>query len=265
MNISRTPETVKTRHTEMRGLFVTGTDTNVGKTLVAGALAAAARHSGARVGVFKPCESGCEKPDGSLQAHDADFLQRMSGSSASPELICPYRLREPLAPAVAAEREHLTISTDHIQEVFQTLCGDCDTMIVEGAGGLLVPMADGVLTLDIIRQLALPVLIVARLSLGTINHCLLTIRQIQSAGLPLTGIVFSRTLPQDTTAEQTNPAILQRYTNAPVLGCLPFLSPAEQQNPGTLANIAQRSLHLNRILPGVFNKATDAKIKSDIF
>ena len=242
----------------MQGIFITGTDTGVGKTLVAGALAAAARSSGVRVGVFKPCESGCARPDGSLHAHDAAFLQRMSGSLASLEHICPYQLREALAPAVAAEREHVCISTRYIGEVFQKLCADCDAIIVEGAGGLLVPMADGVLTLDLIRQLALPVLIVARLSLGTVNHSLLTIRQIQAAGLPLTGIVFSRTQAQDTAAEQTNPSVLQRYTNVPVLGCLPFVSPGQEQDPETLAGIAQRSLNLKRILPGVFSENAEA-------
>jgi dethiobiotin synthetase len=237
----------------MQGVFVTGTDTGVGKTLVAGALAAAARHSGARVGVFKPCESGCAQPDGSMHAADAAFLQRMSGSPAPLEQICPYRLREPLAPAVAAEREHVSISTGHIEKTFQQLCGGCDTMIAEGAGGLLVPMADGVLTLDIIRLLGLPVLVVARLSLGTINHCLLTVRQLQAAGVPLTGIVFSRTQEQVTAAEQTNPAVLQRYTDAPLLGCLPFLSTAQRESPDELARIALSSLKMERILPGIFS------------
>ncbi len=244
----------------MQGIFITGTDTSVGKTLVAGALAAAARNNGTRVGVFKPCESGCGQPNGSLHAHDAAFLQRMSGSSAALEQICPYRLQEALAPAIAAEREHVNISTDYIREVYQSLCEDCDMMIVEGAGGLLVPMADGVLTLDLIQQLGLPVVVVARLSLGTINHCLLTVRQIQAAGLPLTGIVFNRTLEQDTAAEQTNPAVLQRYTDVPVLGCLPFLTPDQQQNPDTLAKIAQRSLNLKLILPGVFSKDNGAQM-----
>jgi dethiobiotin synthetase len=182
----------------------------------------------------------------------------MSGSSAPREHICPYRLREPLAPAVAAEREHVSISTRYINEVFRKLCADCEAIIVEGAGGLLVPMADGVLTPDIIRQLGLPVLIVARLSLGTVNHSLLTIRQIQSEGLPLTGIVFSRTQAQDTAAEQTNPAVLQRYTNVPILGCLPFVSPEQAQDHETLAGIARRSLNLKRILPGVFSRDAEA-------
>ena len=155
-------------------------------------------------------------------------------------------LREPLAPAVAAERGGIDISTDYIGEVFRELCQNCDAMIVEGAGGLLVPMAKDVLTLDLMRQLNLPVLVVARLSLGTINHCLLTVRQIQSAGLPLVGIVLNRTLEQHTSAEQTNPAVLQRYTDAPILGCMPFLNPAQQQNPDTLAAIAQCNLDLNK-------------------
>jgi len=245
---------MKTPHTDIPGIFVTGTDTGVGKTLVSGALAAAARRSGARVGVFKPCESGCEEPDGSLHANDAAFLQRMAATTAPLEQICPYRFREPLAPAVAAEREHISISTHHIETVFRQLCEGCDAMIVEGAGGLLVPMAGDALTLDLIRQLALPVLIVARLSLGTINHSLLTIRHIQAAGLPLKGIVFSRTLDQHTVAEQTNMEILQRYTDVPVLGCLPFLNPEQQQNPDTLAEIAQRTLDLKKIFPLVFEK-----------
>jgi len=241
----------------MRGIFITGTDTGVGKTLVAGALAAAARCSGARVGVFKPCESGCRQQDGSLLAHDAAFLQRMAGSPAPIEHICPYRLQEPLAPAIAAEREGLNISTHYIEEIFRRLCQNCDTMIVEGAGGLLVPMAAGVLTLDIVRQLKLPVLVVARLSLGTINHTLLTIRQIQAAGLPLAGVVFSQTQPRQTTAEQTNPEVLQRYTDTPLLGCLPFLNTEQQSDPGMLAAIAQRTLQVQTILPGVFNKETE--------
>lgn len=244
----------------MQGIFITGTDTGVGKTLVAGALAAAARSSGARVGVFKPCESGCGQRDGSLHAHDAAFLQRMSGSSASLEHICPYRLREALAPAVAAERERVDISMHHIREVFQKLCAGSDAMIVEGAGGLLVPMAKDVLTLDLIRYLALPVLIVARLSLGTINHCLLTVRQIQAAGLPLTGIVFSCSQNQHSVAEETNPAVLQRYTDAPVLGCLPYVSPGQHDDPDTLTKAAQRSLQLNRILPGIFNENGNTQI-----
>lgn len=237
----------------MQGVFITGTDTGVGKTLVAGALAAAARYSGARVGVFKPCESGCRQENGALIAHDAAFLQGMSGSTAPIEHICPYRLQEPLAPAVAAEREGVSISTHYIGELFQALCRNCNTMIAEGAGGLLVPMAEGVLTLDLIRQLNLPVLVVARLSLGTINHCLLTVRQIQSAGLPLTGIVLNRTLEQDTAAEQTNPAVLQSYTDAPVLGCMPFLRPDQRKDPETLAKIARDNLDIKRILPGVFD------------
>ncbi len=247
----RTP--LKARHTEMQGIFVTGTDTGVGKTLVAGALAAAARHTGARVGVFKPCESGCGRPDGSMQAGDAAFLKRMSGSPAALEQICPYRLRDPLAPAVAAEREHVSISTVRLEEIFRQLRGGCDIMIAEGAGGLLVPMADGVLTLDIIRLLELPVLVVARLSLGTINHCLLTVRQLQAAGVPLTGIVFSQAQKQTTAVEKTNPAVLQRYTDAPLLGCLPFLSQEQQENPEELARIALDSLEMGRILPGVFS------------
>ncbi len=254
------PVPTKTRHTKMQGIFITGTDTGVGKTLVAGALAAAARRSGARVGVFKPCESGCGQPDGSLHAPDAAFLQRMSGSSAPLDQICPYRLREALAPAIAAEREHVNISPHHIQKIYRELREKNDIMIVEGAGGLLVPMADGVLTLDLIRQLALPVVVVARLSLGTINHCLLTVRQIQAAGLPLIGIIFNRTLAQDTAAEQTNSAVLQRYTDAPVLGCLPFLNPSQQQDPAVMAKVAQSNLQVNRILPGVFDKNTDTQL-----
>jgi len=256
LSISPIPIFLKARPTEMQGVFVTGTDTGVGKTLVAGALAAAVWRRGARVGVFKPCESGCEQPDGSMHARDAAFLQRMSGSTAPLEHICPYQLREPLAPAVAAEREHISISTAHISAVFHRLCADCDTMIAEGAGGLLVPIADGVLTLDLIRQLGLPVLVVARLSLGTINHCLLTVRQIQAAGVPLTGIVFSRTQEQTSAAEQTNPDVMQRYTDAPLLGCLPFLRPAQKKDPDGLARIAEQTLDLQRILPDVFSPAS---------
>jgi len=252
LTIFRNRTVVRIRPTDMQGVFVTGTDTGVGKTLVAGGLAAAALHRGARVGVFKPCESGCALPDGSMHARDAAFLRRMSGSPAALEQICPYRLREPLAPAVAADREGICISPEHIRTVFLELGRNSDIMIVEGAGGLLVPMAEGLLTLDLARLLGLPVLVVARLSLGTINHSLLTVRHIRTDGLPLAGIVFSQTQQHMGVAERTNPDVLQRHTDAPVLGCLPFLSSAERDNPEELARIVLESLDVKRILPGVF-------------
>lgn len=202
-----------------QGLFITGTDTGVGKTYVACRLAAALRSAGADVGVMKPAESGCAFRRGTLIPTDAAALLRASGAGDPLELVNPYRFREALAPGVAVERTGRSLSIARIISTFRRLAEQHDLMIVEGAGGILVPLSGRQTYLDLAEQLALPTLIVARPGLGTINHTLLTIMALRSRDLPVAGIVINdRAGGRQGIAERTSPAMIERLSGVPVLG-----------------------------------------------
>lgn len=232
----------------MKSVFITGTDTGVGKTLVAGGMAAALRESGVDVGVMKPVETGCLQPDGQLVAEDALFLKGMSGAGDEMELINPYTLAQPLAPAIAAEMEGVEIKLDVIQDAFRTLSSRHELVIVEGAGGLLVPLTGGCFMADLARLLELPFLLVARASLGTINHTLLSLHCLQQQALPVLGVAMNHTTAQTGVAEQTNEAALKRWASCPFLGSVPFLPVVSQT---TIKTAIASSLDLIPILAQV--------------
>ena len=204
-----------------KGLFITGTDTGVGKTLVAGGLAACFRDAGIAVGVMKPVETGCGIRGETRNAPDARFLQRMSGTQDPLERIVPYRLRAPLAPQVAAEKEGVRIQPARISSRFREIATRHDLTLVEGAGGLLVPYTSQVRTLELILRLDLPVLVVARTGLGTLNHTLLTLECLSRSGIPVLGVILNNAEGTRGPAEQTNPSTLRRWTRTPLLGTIP--------------------------------------------
>ena len=229
----------------MKAYFITGTDTGAGKTLVTGALAAALAARGLSVGVMKPCESGCSEKDSALVPEDALFLRDMAGCDDSLDAICPYRLRTALAPGVAAQREGIVIDPARIEALCAAACRKHDSVLVEGAGGLLVPVTERLLTIDLVRLLALPLIIVGRLSLGTINHTLLTVREAQRAGLVIAGIILNQTSQVHGLAEQTNPEVLCRFTNAPLLGIMPFVPESDRRDRSALALLAESQLTMS--------------------
>lgn len=201
-----------------QGLFIAGTDTGVGKTFVAGGIAAALGKKGVNVGVFKPFESG------TAGGHsDYKYLKEMSGSKDPDDWICPYRFEEALAPAVAAERAGIEIDWCRVTDCFESIATRHDFVIVEGAGGLLVPLVPGKTNIDLIRECELPVLLVARLGLGTINHTLLSLECLQNRKIPCLGVVLNQTTEGGGVAEETNPGILARLAEVPVLGVIPFM------------------------------------------
>jgi dethiobiotin synthetase len=226
----------------MKPYFITGTDTGVGKTLVTGAIAAALAAWGLSVGVLKPCESGCDEKDGELVPADAVFLRDMAGCDDGLDAVCPYRLRTALAPGVAAQREGIVIDPARIQELFAASCRRHDSVLVEGAGGLLVPVTDTLLTIDLVKLLALPLIIVGRLSLGAINHLLLTVREAQRAGVAVAGIILNQTAQEHGLVEQTNPEVICRLTDAPLLGTMPFVPASDRRDKKALAVLAGRHL-----------------------
>ena len=205
-----------------RGLFVTGTDTEVGKTVIAGGIARVLKDKGQRVGVFKPVASGCRSDRGGLVSPDAEFLAHCADSAQTLDQICPVRFREPLAPEVAVQRGAEPIELEIIRTYYNRLAAGKEVMIVEGIGGLLVPLSQELLVADLAGQMDLPLLIVAKPGLGTINHTLLSIEAARARGLRVAGIVINSYVADTASvAEETNPAAIERASGVKVLAIVP--------------------------------------------
>ena len=184
----------------MKGLFVTGTDTGCGKTTVACAIARAAREAGQRVRVLKPVETGCV--DG--VPADATALGQAASDERPLEELCPYRLALPAAPEIAARQERVEIDPDALQRAFASAADGADLVLVEGAGGLRVPIRAGLDMAELALLFGLPLLVVARAALGTINHTLLTLEAAKLRRLRVALVVFSHTEPALSDADRAN-------------------------------------------------------------
>jgi dethiobiotin synthetase len=231
-------------------VFVTGTDTGIGKTVVSAALGLCAQRQGRTAVCLKPGQTG---DDGTIVG-DAEFCQRVLGTDEPPDTISPIRLRAPLAPAVAAAREGVRIDPSWVRRAYDDLAARYDTVIVEGAGGLLVPFADGVTMADLAALLDLPVLVVARPGLGTLNHILLTLESAHRRGLSVIGVVMSGFPEHPPLDALTNPAALARLTPVPLLGVIPY-DPGidtEAGEAGRLAEIGPAGL--DPILGGTWSR-----------
>jgi len=220
------------------GVLITGTDTGVGKTFVACGLAALLRDRGYRVGVMKPAETGCLERDGELLPQDAVRLKEVSGCREPIEKICPYRLRDALAPSVAAERADLKIDVDRLMTVYDEIDSTHDVTLVEGAGGLMVPLLPSFTYADLARVLKLPLIVVAANQLGVINHLLLTLEHASCKGLRTLGYVLNQTSCEISLAAETNREALLHLTGVPCLAELPFVAAPESGLPPDL--FAQR-------------------------
>jgi dethiobiotin synthetase len=229
----------------VKGFFFTGTDTGVGKTLVAGAIAKALTDHGKRVGVMKPFESGCRREGNTLIPHDALFLKALSGSSDDLALICPYMFEQPLAPGVAAQLAKVPVTVERIQDIVLQMGAQYDVVLVEGAGGLMVPVSADALAVDLIRKLNLPVIIVARTGLGTINHTLLTAKQAQAEGINVAGIILNKMSPEPDESEKTNPEMILKFSRLPLLGQLPYIPEEKTGDAEYLSSLAQEHLDLS--------------------
>ena len=212
-----------TSHSTHAGIFITGTDTEIGKTVVAGGLAATLKAAGVNVGVMKPIASGGVEQAGRIVSEDAIFLKHAAQVDDALDLINPICLRHPLAPSVAAEIEGVSVDFQQIDEVFAQLCQRHEFMVVEGVGGLAVPICEEMLVADMAQRFQLPLLVVARPNLGTINHTVLTVEFARSYSLELHGIVLNASQEASKgLAEETNPNELARLTHLPILGTVPF-------------------------------------------
>ncbi len=206
----------------MKGLFITATDTEIGKTLVAGGICGALRARGIDVGVFKPVQSGHLASD---MSGDAARLKRLSGIDDDLDVICPFSFEEPLAPRLAMERANQTITLKDLMDKYRTLQRRHSHLVVEGAGGLVVPYTCDALVVDCAVAMDLPIIIVARPDLGTVNHTALTVAYAKSRGLHVVGVIingYGRNEPVGI-AEQQNPAMIREVTGVDVLGVVPWL------------------------------------------
>jgi dethiobiotin synthetase len=205
-----------------RGIFITGTDTGVGKTIVAASLARLLRKKGINVGVMKPVTTGCTQRNGSLVSDDAELLAWSAGIELTSD-VAPYLFREPVAPAAAAELEHARIEFSRILAAFHRLSEEHEFVIVEGAGGLMVPLAGGLLVADLANLLALPLLVVARPDLGTVNHTLLTCFAAKTLGCNVTGTIINNFPEHPGLAETTAPHFIDSLSGVPLLARLPSI------------------------------------------
>ena len=201
----------------MPGCFITGTDTGVGKTFVACGIAAALHARGLTVGVMKPIETGCGPP-GARRPADAIALRNAAGSTLDLRQICPCQLEAPLAPDMAARLEGTRIDPAVIVAAYRGIDSAHDVTLVEGAGGLLVPI-DGRYTMaELARDLDLPLLVVVDSKLGAINHTLLTLEVAAARGLCVAGYILNRAAPDEDAAAETNTELIARCSDVPCLG-----------------------------------------------
>jgi len=209
-----------------RGIFISGTDTGVGKTFVSCSLDALLHELGYRVGVMKPVETGCSERDGQLFPEDAVRLKQAAGCDEPIQKICPYRFAEPLAPSIAAERTDDRIVIDHLLQVYQEISSHHDVTLVEGAGGLMVPLLPSFTYADFARVAKLPLIVVAANRLGAINHLMLTLEHALCKELSVIGYVLNCPIDQISLASDTNREVLMNLTGVPCLAELPFLTGA---------------------------------------
>jgi dethiobiotin synthetase len=208
--------------------FVTGTDTGVGKTLITAALLHALAKTGLRVTGMKPIAAGAELIDGELWNEDVAMLAAASNTNLPRELTTPYLLREPAAPHIAAQLEHVSLDMQHLLDCYQQIAQQSDCVIVEGVGGFCVPINDDVDTADLAVQLGLDVVMVVGLRLGCINHALLTAEAIKARGLNLVGWVANQ-IDVSMSHQQSNLQALEQRLSAPLIGVVPWMAAVSAQ------------------------------------
>jgi len=200
-----------------KGIFVTGTDTGVGKTVVTAAIAWNLTQAGKRVALMKPVQTGTIVSGPT----DIEFVQKVLGADYSLDVSCPYMFSDPVAPLVASMLVGERIDIKKIKDAYSRLSSDNDFVIVEGAGGLLVPILEDYFMSDLALDLDLPVLIVTRPNLGTLNHTFLTLESAKKRGLDVAGIVISNFPWDPGLPEQTNPELILSMTGDNILGVIP--------------------------------------------
>jgi dethiobiotin synthetase len=207
----------------MPALFITGTDTAVGKTMVTSAIAAyCSLRKNMDVGVMKPFEAGLILRGKDLLPWDAICLKEASGNQDDMALINPYAFEAPLSPLAASEEENVHIDLEMLDRIYQSLLKKHDILLVEGAGGILVPIRKDFFFVDLIKRWNVPVVVVSRLGIGTINHTLLTCGHLKQEGIRVVGVILNDLDGKSDPSKKSNPDVLTRYLDVPLLGVFPY-------------------------------------------
>ena len=221
-----------------KGIFLTGTGTDIGKTYVAGLITKALAEAGNHPGYYKAAMSGNERrPDGSLLPGDAAFVKDFSGIDQSLESMCPYVYAHAWSPHLAARFEGPQIDLDVVKAGWQSVCQSYDYVTMEGSGGILCPLrwdAQKLRLEDVVRALGLPSILVAEAGLGTINSVVLTAEYMKAKGLPLKGVIFNHYHPGDP-MEEDNFAMCQALTGLPILAKVRAGDTTLRMDPDALA------------------------------
>lgn len=228
-----------------KGVFVTGSDTGVGKTVVAGSIAAAIKAQGLDVGVMKPISTGAREIEGKLVSEDARFLKKIVGSTEEDELVNPIRLKPALAPTMAAAESGITIDLNKVWKAFKELEGKHDFIVVEGIGGLMVPVAEQFLVADMALKMDLALVIASKHSLGAINHTLLTVECAKSKKLRAKGIVINALKDGKEFVKE-----IKKYSSIPILGSIPYKEDVSVENCtyGDIVEHFRREVNISKIM-----------------
>lgn len=225
-------------------IFVTATDTDVGKTFVTAGLAAIMQSLSYRAGVYKPIQSGAISKNSFLIAPDLAFIKNIDPYINT---MSSYVLKAPVAPSLAAEIDNVQIEMDVIKKDYAILSAKCDTVIVEGAGGIATPCAPQMIISDIIKALNIPIVIVAKPDLGTINHVILTVNHAKNVGIDIAGVIINK-YPEATRdmAIKTAPRLIEEYSDTKVVGIIKNLN-GIKLTPGLLIDTMLNSVDLEKI------------------
>ena len=226
----------------MKGYFITGTDTGVGKTIVTACLANLFKNQ--NVGVMKPIETGVDPECSSSSNSDAKFLMEITGVQDPLEDVCPYRLKSPASPYQAAKIEGKVIDPERILERFRALQSKHSMMLVEGIGGLMVPITQRYQVTNLALQMGLPLIIVSRVQVGTLNHTLMTINAAQQQGLKIKGVILNPAYEgelEPIEAEQGQ--LIEEFSGVPILGTCPYINDLSSEGVNKILVLLQRQFH----------------------
>ena len=232
----------------MQSIFITGTDTDAGKTIAAAALLNLLLHEKIDAMPMKPVQTGCTFQKGKWVVPDIEFVIKASGLSITlqkKQLLCPYKFKPACSPHLAAKKAKVNISPKKIIQTFNYLSSIHEIIIAEGAGGIMVPVNGSTMMLDIMKLLNLPVVLSSRPGLGTINHTLLSLNEIRRAGLHVAGIIFCETKPPAKDfIEKDNYKTIERLGKVPVFGTIPYIKDIDSfiESPQRFNRICRKSL-----------------------